>query len=385
MARVRLERLGKVYPNGVEALSWFHVEARDGELLVLVGPSGCGKTTTLRMIAGLEPVTSGTIYIGDRAVNDLPPKDRDVAMVFQDHALYPHMTAYGNMAFSLRLRKVPATRIDQKVREAAAMLGIEPLLDRKPRQLSGGQRQRVALGRAIVRNPACFLFDEPLSSLDARLRLEMRAELKRLCKRLGTTTIYVTHDQQEAMTLGDRIVVMREGRIQQTGAPLEIFNCPTNRFVAGFFGDLPMNFLEGTIESHQGRLWFNEGNQRLAMPGWAVNMLAGDMADMIGAPVVLGIRPEIISPRPIDKQTDNALKVDLVGTELLGDKIDVHLSTEHHPAIVARFQAGSQLDPQAIRQVYVDLDRVHFFAPGDGAVASMNLRLLAALRAVSGD
>ncbi|MFH1922425.1 MAG: ABC transporter ATP-binding protein, partial [Planctomycetota bacterium] len=264
MARVRLEHVGKVYPNGFEAIRDFDLDVTDGELLVLVGPSGCGKTSTLRMIAGLEQVTRGTISIGPRVVNDVPPKDRDVAMVFQSHALYPHMTARRNMAFSLKLRKAPRADLDRAVRQAAAMLDIGHLLERKPGQLSGGERQRVALGRAIVRKPACFLLDEPLSSLDARLRVEMRSELKRLHRRLGTTTLHVTHDQEEALALGDRVAIVREGRLQQIGTPREVYRHPVNRFVGGFLGSAPMNFLEGTITEHDGRLSFDEAGRRLA-------------------------------------------------------------------------------------------------------------------------
>src|SRR5687768_11476517 len=259
MARVDLEQVTKVFPGGVKAVDSVDLAVADREFVVLVGPSGCGKSTTLRMIAGLEDVTSGTVRIGDRVVNDVPPKDRDIAMVFQNYALYPHMTVYKNMAFALKLRKVPKPQIQQRVIEAAKMLEIEHLLERRPRELSGGQRQRVAVGRAIVREPAAFLFDEPLSNLDAKLRVTTRAELKRLHRRLRTTTIYVTHDQEEAMTLGDRIVVMKDGAIQQADTPLRTYNHPANRFVAGFIGMPPMNFFDGTIRSENGELVFEEG------------------------------------------------------------------------------------------------------------------------------
>src|SRR5512146_1035827 len=259
MAQVILERVSKVYPGNVQAVDNVTLEVADREFVVLVGPSGCGKSTTLRMIAGLEEITAGSIRIGDRVVNDVPPKNRDIAMVFQNYALYPHMTVYKNMAFGLKLRRMPRAQIQQRVMEAARILDIEHLLDRKPKALSGGQRQRVAVGRAIVREPAAFLFDEPLSNLDAKLRVTTRAELKRLHHRLKTTTIYVTHDQEEAMTLGDRIVVMRDGLIQQADTPLRTYNEPTNRFVAGFIGMPPMNFFDGAIKLVDDKLVFEEG------------------------------------------------------------------------------------------------------------------------------
>src|SRR5258706_14395698 len=267
MARVALENVSKLYPGNVKAVDAVDLSIADQEFVVLVGPSGCGKSTTLRMIAGLEEITGGTIRIGERIVNQVPPKDRDIAMVFQNYALYPHMTVYKNMAFGLKLRKMPKAQIDLRVNEAARILDIEHLLDRKPRALSGGQRQRVAVGRAIVREPAAFLFDEPLSNLDAKLRVTTRAELKRLHHRLKTTTIYVTHDQEEAMTLGDRIVAMKDGRIQQSDTPLQMYNHPANRFVAGFIGMPPMNFFDGALKVVDGQMVFEEGrleNARVA-------------------------------------------------------------------------------------------------------------------------
>src|SRR5438552_5608668 len=259
MARVELEKVTKIYPGNVRAVNNIDLSIRDQECIVLVGPSGCGKSTTLRMVAGLEEISDGVIKIGERIVNDVPPKDRDIAMVFQNYALYPHMTVYKNMAFGLKLRGMPKKQIDQRVKEAATILDIMHLLDRKPKALSGGQRQRVAVGRAIVREPAAFLFDEPLSNLDAKLRVTTRAELKRLHQRLKTTTIYVTHDQEEAMTLGDRIVVMKDGKIQQADAPRRVYNFPDNRFVAGFIGMPPMNFFEGAIKLVDGQMVFEEG------------------------------------------------------------------------------------------------------------------------------
>src|SRR5271169_6346448 len=259
MASVVLDKVSKIYPGGVRAVSSIDLTVGDEEFIVLVGPSGCGKTTTLRMVAGLEDISEGTIRIGERVVNQVAPKDRDIAMVFQNYALYPHMTVYKNMAFGLKLRGMPKAQIKQRVGEAAKILEIEHLLQRKPRQLSGGERQRVAVGRAIVREPAAFLFDEPLSNLDAKLRVTTRAELKRLHLRLKTTTIYVTHDQEEAMTLGDRIVVMRDGIIQQADTPLNTYNYPVNRFVAGFIGMPPMNFFDGAIKLVDGEMVFEEG------------------------------------------------------------------------------------------------------------------------------
>src|SRR5258706_3516866 len=265
MAQVLMKDLNKKYDE-VHAVKDVNLHIRDKEFIVLVGPSGCGKTTTLRMLAGLEETTAGEIHIGERLVNDLPPKDRDIAMVFQNYALYPHMTVYDNMAFGLKMRKFPKAEIEQRVRDAAQLLGIQELLKRKPRQLSGGQRQRVAVGRAIVRHPQVFLFDEPLSNLDAKLRVQMRVELKKLHNRLETTAIYVTHDQVEAMTLGDRVVVMKDSWVQQEGDPLELYGKPANRFVAGFIGSPAMNFLPVTISDSAGALWADAEGLRLKVP-----------------------------------------------------------------------------------------------------------------------
>jgi multiple sugar transport system ATP-binding protein len=359
MAQVLLEQVRKVYPNGFEAVHGFDLDIADREFVVFVGPSGCGKSTTLRMIAGLEEITSGSIAIAGRVVNDVAPKDRDIAMVFQNYALYPHMTVYKNMAFGLKLRGAPKAEIDQKVRNAARILGIGELLDRKPKQLSGGQRQRVAVGRAIVRDPACFLFDEPLSNLDAKLRVETRAELKRLHQRLLTTTIYVTHDQEEAMTLGDRVVVMKDGYIMQVGSPLEIYRHPVNRFVAGFLGTPPMNFFDGTIVSDAGRLWFDEGTQKIAVPDWA----AAELQGKVGSPIITGIRPEAMSEKPFDGQRDCALKAKINVVEPLGDKMDVYLATEQHDHIVARIEAHRGLQPDTTTTLHLNADRLHFFEP----------------------
>src|SRR6201994_1896647 len=265
MGQVVLKGINKFY-DGVHAVKDVNLQIRDKEFVVFVGPSGCGKTTTLRMIAGLEAISSGDISIDGNVVNQLAPMDRDIAMVFQNYALYPHMSVYDNMAFGLKMRKFDRPAIDQRVREAADILGIGQLLDRKPRQLSGGQRQRVALGRAIVRHPRVFLFDEPLSNLDAKLRVQMRVELKKLHLRLGTTAIYVTHDQVEAMTLGDRVVVMKDGVVQQVGEPLELYNTPANKFVAGFIGSPAMNFADVTLSADNGSLWAQNDDLRIRVP-----------------------------------------------------------------------------------------------------------------------
>src|SRR5437867_12877205 len=290
MGNVRLDHISKRFDNNAVILNDVSIDVNDKEFVVLVGPSGCGKSTTLRMIAGLEEISEGTIYIDGKVVNDVPPKDRDIAMVFQNYALYPHMTVYKNMAFGLMLRKYPKEEIDRRVREAAQILGItDEQLERKPKALSGGQRQRVAVGRAIVRKPKAFLFDEPLSNLDAKMRVQMRAEINKLHNRLQYTMIYVTHDQVEAMTMGDRIVVMKDGIIQQVAEPIDLYDNPKNMFVAGFIGSPPMNFFKGTIEQRAGGLWFAETGNGLALRvGW---WMAGKLTGHIGKPVVFGCRP----------------------------------------------------------------------------------------------
>jgi multiple sugar transport system ATP-binding protein len=363
MARVMLKDVDKTYPNGFKAVNQFNLDIADKEFVVFVGPSGCGKSTTLRCVAGLEEITGGTIHIGERLVNDVPPKDRDIAMVFQNYALYPHMTVFENMAFGLKLRKVSQDVINQKVQKAAKILGIEKMLDRKPKTLSGGQRQRVAVGRAIVRDPKCFLFDEPLSNLDAKLRVEMRAEIKRIHMDLKSTTIYVTHDQEEAMTLGDRVVVMKDGVIQQCGAPLEVYHRPANRFVAGFVGTPPMNFLEGTVASDGGKLWFDEGTGRIVVPDWAKDALSGK----VGSKVVLGVRPQAISDRPhtADGSKDNVLNMKIGVVEFLGDKMDVYVSTANHPHVIAHIDAHRGLVSGETHPMHFDLNRMHFFELGE--------------------
>ena len=307
MASVQLQKVSKIYPGGVKAVDAIDLSIADQEFVVLVGPSGCGKTTSLRMVAGLEEISSGIIRIGDRIVNDVAPKDRDIAMVFQNYALYPHMTVFNNMAFGLKLRRVPKAQILERVRATAKTLDIEHLLDRKPKALSGGQRQRVAVGRAIIREPAAFLFDEPLSNLDAKLRVTTRAELKRLHHRLRTTTIYVTHDQEEAMTLGERIVVMKDGVIQQADPPLKTYNYPVNRFVAGFIGMPPMNFFDGAVKRIGDELMFEEGVVQagggLTFPGSGFSLLVPPhlrkrLEGLVGTHLVMGIRPEHFHVRP---------------------------------------------------------------------------------------
>jgi multiple sugar transport system ATP-binding protein len=353
----------KTYEGGVKAVQDFTLAIADREFIVLVGPSGCGKSTTLRMIAGLEEATHGTISIGGRVVNDVPPKDRDIAMVFQSYALYPHMSVYENMAFGLTLRKVPKQVIDAKVRATAATLGISDVLTRRPKQLSGGQRQRVAVGRAIVRDPKCFLFDEPLSNLDAKLRVEMRAELKRLHLELGSTTVYVTHDQEEAMTLGDRVVVMKDGIIQQCASALEVYHHPSNRFVAGFLGSPPMNFFGGPLVTRAGKLYFDAGSGLLPVPDWATDALS----ERPGRALVLGVRPEAISDQEHARFAigDNGLPMQVSLVQPLGDRMDVHLSTPHHARVVANLEAFVGLAPGQKITMYLDLDRAHFFEPGD--------------------
>ena len=363
MAEVMLDGVTKVFPGGVQAVRDMTLRIHDEEFIVLVGPSGCGKSTTLRMVAGLEEITEGTIAVGDRVVNNVPPKDRDIAMVFQNYALYPHMTVYKNMAFALKLRKMPKRQIDERVREAARVLGIGELLGRKPKALSGGQRQRVAVGRAIVRQPKAFLFDEPLSNLDAKLRVEMRAELKRLHRQLLTTTIYVTHDQEEAMTLGDRIVVMKDGLVQQCGAPLEVYGRPRNRFVAGFVGTPPMNFFDGKLASADGGICFDEGTAQLRLPAPQASVLGG----WVGREVVLGVRPEAmgLSSEGRFAGEGNVLGVQLGVVEPLGEKMDLFASTERHGHIVARVDARADLAPGMAVELRLDMRKVHVFEPGE--------------------
>jgi len=361
MARVLLEHVTKEFPGGVIAARDVSIEIAEGEFMVIVGPSGCGKTTTLRLIAGLDEITSGNITIGDVLVNKLPPKDRDIAMVFQNYALYSHMTVYQNMAFGLKLRKYPKAQIRERVTETARLLRIEHLLDRKPRALSGGQCQRVAVGRAIARQPKVFLFDEPLSNLDAKLRVSTRAELKALHKRLQTTSIYVTHDQAEAMTLGDRICVMCDGVVQQVAPPMEVYDCPVNRFVAGFLGAPSMNFFAGRVGQKDDRFFFICGDHQIALPA----RLKGAAAKHLDHPVTLGVRPEHLSVEPYPGQTENAISALVRVVEPLGDRIDVYFEDKD----AARFIGN--LGPQTVLRVdepvrlHLNVERLHLFEPGD--------------------
>ena len=355
MAKVVLRDLNKKYDD-THAVKDVNLQIHDREFVVLVGPSGCGKTTTLRMVAGLEEITSGEISIDGRVVNDLPPMDRDIAMVFQNYALYPHMSVYDNMAFGLKMRKFEKSEIQKRVRQAADILGIQALLERRPRQLSGGQRQRVALGRAIVRNPRVFLFDEPLSNLDAKLRVQMRVELKRLHHRLETTAIYVTHDQVEAMTLGDRVVVMKDGLVQQVGEPLELYGRPANRFVASFIGSPAMNFAEVIVNSAAEALWAEAPGLRIKIP----ESKSESLRRHTGQRVTLGIRPEALRPAngadPADYAFDSTVEVvEPLGNEIL---LDVRAGTH---LMVARVDPATRVKVRDAVRLAVDPERLHFF------------------------
>ena len=367
MAQVSLRNVAKVYEKKVRAVEDFTLDINDGEFIVFVGPSGCGKSTTLRMIAGLEEVTEGEISIAGRIVNNVHPKDRDIAMVFQNYALYPHMSVYKNMAFGLMLRKLPRDEIRQRVHEAAGMLGILDLLSRKPKQLSGGQRQRVALGRAIVREPKVFLFDEPLSNLDAKLRVSTRTEIKRLHQRIKTTTIYVTHDQEEAMTLGDRIVVMSSGRgvgrVEQVDTPLSVYRRPRNRFVGAFLGRTPMNFIEGSLVD-DGGLWFvHEPDIRVRM----LDQHHDRLADHAGKDLTLGFRPSAMAEVPLGKFAGdgNSITLQTVLVEPLGKNIDVSCRSTSGVDLIARIDARDDFPVGDPVTFHLDMDHVHVFEPGD--------------------
>ena len=329
MATLKLKDVKKIYDGGVEAVHAFNLDVADKEFIVLVGPSGCGKSTTLRMIAGLEEISEGEFYIGDKLMNDVEPKDRDIAMVFQSYALYPHMTVYENMAFALKLRKLPKDEIDKRVREAAEILDITQYLDRKPKALSGGQRQRVAIGRAIVREPKVFLMDEPLSNLDAKLRNQMRAEIIKLRQRIDTTFIYVTHDQTEAMTLGDRIVIMRDGWIMQIGTPQEVFDHPANIFVAGFIGMPQMNFFDGELLKDGDAYSLEINGVRVALSGRIQKALAGKSTP--AGKVIAGCRPEHITVKPAGP---NTIKATVDVSEMMGSEIHLHLSCSGKDIVV---------------------------------------------------
>jgi multiple sugar transport system ATP-binding protein len=356
MAELVLDHIYKIYDNKVTAVEDFNLHIQDKEFIVFVGPSGCGKSTTLRMIAGLEEISKGEFSIDGRRVNDVAPKDRDIAMVFQNYALYPHMTVYDNMAFGLKLRKFPKDEIDRRVQEAAKILGLEPYLDRKPKALSGGQRQRVALGRAIVRDAKVFLMDEPLSNLDAKLRVQMRAEIAKLHQRLQTTTIYVTHDQTEAMTMATRLVVMKDGVIQQVGAPKEVYEKPENVFVGGFIGSPAMNFLNGKIEDGK----FVTGKTAIAIPEGKMKTLREQ--GYVGKEIILGIRPEDIHDEPVfieaSQGTKIHVKIDV--SELTGAETMLYSSIEGQD-FVARVDSRSDIKPGQTLDLAFDLNKAHFF------------------------
>jgi multiple sugar transport system ATP-binding protein len=393
MAPVRLAGVGKVYPDGTRAVTGLDLDVGDGELMVLVGPSGCGKTTALRMVAGLEEITEGTVMIGDRVVNRVPSRDRDIAMVFQSYALYPHLSVFENIAFGLRLRKVPKATVDSRVREVAQLLGLDELLDRKPRALSGGQRQRVAMGRAIVRQPEVYLMDEPLSNLDAKLRVQMRAEISQLQDQFGVTTVYVTHDQVEAMTLGDRVAVMRKGELQQVAAPEEVYERPANLFVGGFIGSPAMNMLEATLEADNGHMLVALGEQRLEL-GDDVLAARPRLRAYAGRQVVLGLRPEnledaaLLPEHPPERRLHGVVEL----REGLGSDVIVHLRMDAKPAltedvrelardvgqeqqlgradratVVGRFAANSAVRAGHTVEVVVDTTALHFFDLETGA------------------
>jgi multiple sugar transport system ATP-binding protein len=360
MANLSLKHIYKVYPGNVTAVKDFNLEIEDKEFIVFVGPSGCGKSTTLRMIAGLEEISKGELSIGDKLVNDVAPKDRDIAMVFQNYALYPHMTVYDNMAFGLKLRKLPKDEIDKKVKEAARVLDIEHLLDRKPKALSGGQRQRVAMGRAIVREPKVFLMDEPLSNLDAKLRVQMRTEISKLHKRLQTTFIYVTHDQTEAMTLGTRIVVMKDGVIQQVDTPQNIYENPQNIFVAGFIGSPQMNFIDCKVVEKDNKVSLVFGEDNIILPEDKGKKLK-DLS-LIGKDVMMGIRPENISDKDehIFQHRDAVMKAKVEVTELLGAETLLYLNKDK-VNITVRVNGTSNAKAGDIIEVALDSSKIHVF------------------------
>ncbi len=359
MAKVVLKNVVKRYDKGVVAVKGINLDIKDGEFVVLVGPSGCGKSTTLRLIAGLESVTSGEIYIGDRLVNDVPPKDRNIAMVFQNYALYPHMTVFDNMAFGLKLRRYPKDEIRRRVEEAAEILGIKHLLNRKPKELSGGERQRVAVGRAIVRKPLVFLFDEPLSNLDAKLRVTMRTEIKRLHARLKTTMIYVTHDQVEAMTMGDRICILRAGEIQQFDDPIVVYEKPANKFVAGFIGTPPMNFFTGKIERREDKYYFKGDGLELRIN----ESMYGQLKPYLGKEVIMGIRAEDIHDIgyvTFAKQVGNRAKVICEVIEPMGSDSFVYFTTGVR-TFVARMRPNLAPSVNSEVEVIFDMSKAHFF------------------------
>jgi len=380
-----LEKVKKVYPNGFTAVHEFDLSIGEGEFMVLVGPSGCGKTTLLRMIAGLEDISSGVIKIGDRVVNDLSPKERDIAMVFQNYALYPHMTVAENIGFALKLRKLPKQEIDQKVKEAAEVLGLTDWLDRKPALLSGGQRQRVAMGRAIVRDPSVFLMDEPLSNLDAKLRVQMRAEVSRIQRHLGVATVYVTHDQVEAMTMGDRVAVIRDGYLQQVAAPQVLYDDPDNLFVAAFIGSPAMNLYEGSLEP--GATAVRIGSQTVPLSE-QVRIARPNLSSYIGRPVVVGLRPEHLPDAGAGGGQGPELEGDVDLVEALGNEHLVHFTIDAQRVLaegaheadaeqmlkggegVARVDPASPIKPGMTARFSVNVERMQFFDPTSGEAIS---------------
>ena len=370
MASLSLKHITKVYPNGFEAVKDFNLEINDQEFIIFVGPSGCGKSTTLRMIAGLEDISGGELYIGDKLMNDVEPKDRDIAMVFQNYALYPHMSVYDNMAFGLKLRKVPKDQIDKMVKEAARILDLTSLLDRKPKALSGGQRQRVAMGRAIVRNPKVFLMDEPLSNLDAKLRVQMRIEIAKLHQRLGTTIIYVTHDQTEAMTLGDRIVVMKDGIVQQVDSPQNLYDKPCNLFVAGFMGSPQMNFIDCEVEQVGTRCKLHFVGRTVTLQETRSKKLID--GGYVGKKVVLGIRPEDIKDDEMTISTlaDSTFEAEVRVYELLGAEVFLYFTLEdktntkdlnNYVDITARVNPRTTAKVGDTIKIALDLSKIHLF------------------------
>ncbi len=361
MATVTFDHVWKRYSGDVVAVKDFNLEIQDEEFLVLVGPSGCGKTTCLRMIAGLEEISEGTLKIGDRVVNDLAPKDRDVAMVFQSYALYPHMTVFDNLAFGLKLRKMPKAEIDKKVREAAGTIELTDLLDRKPKQLSGGQRQRVALGRAIVREPAVFLMDEPLSNLDAKLRVQTRAEIARLHQRLRTTIVYVTHDQVEAMTMGDRIAVMNFGVLQQVGSPQDLYEHPDNKFVAGFIGSPAMNFVNVTATTTDGKTMLKNANMELPVP----ERLTASVQDA-SKELTAGIRPEHFQVGTGGDAIGARVRATTDVVEFLGNEELLHIRVGEND-LVAIVDAAHHVRPGDVLDMFVPMEKIHLFDPENGA------------------
>jgi len=360
MASVKLKNVYKRYPGGVTAVSDFTLDIEDKEFLILVGPSGCGKSTTLRMIAGLEEISEGELYIGDKLMNDVAPKDRDIAMVFQNYALYPHMTVFENMAFGLKLRKTPKDEIKRRVAEAAKILDIEHLLDRKPKALSGGQRQRVALGRAIVREPKVFLMDEPLSNLDAKLRVQMRAEISKLHDRLQTTFIYVTHDQTEAMTMGTRIVVMKDGFIQQVDSPQVLYDKPNNLFVAGFMGSPQMNFINAKVVKRMDDIFLEFGKASIRLPEWKAKKLEG--TEYIGKEVIMGIRPENLHDEEayISSMPGSVVEGKVEVVEMMGAEVFLYLVVEGIN-VIARVNPRTTAKRGDVIKLAMDANKIHLF------------------------